>query len=230
MVASVDHCSLFSWLPGQSASGLLACLFLCSPPVLADDVGLSANAVNYIGKIHGLMARARVLDWQRLMAHYRNEHEPEKLARVNDFFNRMHFVTDQDQWGKGDYWATPLELLVTNGGDCEDVSIAKYFTLLEMGVPQERIRITYVNALNLDQAHMVLTYYAEPNSEPLVLDNLIDAIRPASQRQDLRAVYSFNGNGLWLLAEQGRGKRVGSSERISLWRDLALRMEKELAR
>ncbi|WP_197479414.1 transglutaminase-like cysteine peptidase, partial [Oleiphilus sp. HI0132] len=81
-------------------------------------------------------------------------------------------------------WATPLEFLATNAGDCEDFSIAKYFTLREMGIPDDMIKITYVKALELNQAHMVLAYYPTPDAEPLILDNLINEIKPAGQRTD----------------------------------------------
>jgi len=64
--------------------------------------------------------------------------------------------------------------LASNGADCEDFSIAKYFALKELGVPIQRLRITYVKAVRLNQAHMVLAYYPEPDAVPLILDNLED--------------------------------------------------------
>lgn len=47
------------------------------------------------------------------------------------------------------------------------------------------------------QAHMVLAYHAQPHAEPVILDNLISELRPASRRPDLTPVFSFNGDGLW---------------------------------
>jgi predicted transglutaminase-like cysteine proteinase len=129
-----------------------------------------------------------------------------------------------------DYWATPTEMLASNGGDCEDYSIAKYFTLLALGVNIDKLRITYVKARNLppaEQAHMVLTYYAKPDAIPLVLDNLVPEIKPASERADLLPVYSFNGDGLWLAKERGSGRVEGGSAKISLWTQLNSRMGKE---
>jgi predicted transglutaminase-like cysteine proteinase len=153
--------------------------------------------------------------------------EREKLTRVNDFFNqRTRFVDDSKLWNVKDYWATPLEFLVKGAGDCEDYAIAKYFTLKALGIDDKKMRLTYVKALKLNQAHMVLTYFETPRSVPLVLDNLDTAIKPALQRKDLLPVYSFNGTGLWLAKAQGRGKKVGQSSRVNLWRDLNARMEK----
>jgi len=94
-------------------------------------------------------------------------------------------------------------MLASNGADCEDFSIAKYFALKELGVPIERLRITYVKAVQLNQAHMVLAYYPAPKDEPLILDNLENGVRPASERTDLVPVYSFNDEDV-LLARQGR--------------------------
>ena len=96
-----------------------------------------------------------------------------------------------------------------------------------MGVPIEKMRIMYVKAIELDQAHMVLTYYATPDAEPVILDNLINDIKLASNRTDLVPVYSFNGDGLWLSKERGKGRRVGSSKRIKLWQDLGLRLKRQ---
>ena len=71
---------------------------------------------------------------------------------------------------------------------------------------------------------MVLTYYENNRAIPLVLDNLITEIKPASRRGDLIPVYSFNGAGLWLAKSRGEGQRVGDASRLSLWKDLEKRM------
>jgi hypothetical protein len=71
---------------------------------------------------------------------------------------------------------------------------------------------------------MVLTYYSEPEAEPLVLDNLVDTISPASKRTDLAPIFSFNGSGLWMAKQRGQGKMAGSANRIRLWQDLLQKM------
>jgi len=194
----------------------------------AGNFGFSPAFMNRIAQQFGQPAKDRVSAWQRLMLDHKGDSEWKSIHIVNDFFNRMRFVSDRKHWHRNDYWATPVEFLATNGGDCEDFSIAKYFTLRELGVPDAKLRITYVKALRLNQAHMVLAYYESPDSDPLILDNLIDDIRPASRRRDLLPVYSFNGNNLWMAKERGQGRRVaGGSQRINLWRDLNVRMRQE---
>ena len=185
-----------------------------------------------IGKLaqqFGPIAKSRLTDGRTLVTAPKNktlQQEREKLELVNDFMNRTPFVSDLQHWGKEDYWATPVEFLSTNGGDCEDFSIAKYFALRSLGVPDAKLRITYVKEIVVyNEAHMVLAYFPAPDAEPLVLDNINKAIRPASTRTDLVPVYSFNGSGLWLAKDQtGRGQSVGGSDRIGHWKDVQSRL------
>lgn len=188
-------------------------------------LNISDELLAKIQNQYGVEASTRVEQWHKLMQTAKHLSEKEKLKQVNDFFNqRIEFVDDIYLWGVNDYWATPLEFLSKGAGDCEDYSIAKYFTLKELGVSESKMRITYVKALKLNQAHMVLTYFSSPRAVPMVLDNLIPQIKPATNRKDLLPVYSFNGSGLWLAKARGSGKRVGSSGRINLWSELKQRM------
>ena len=171
--------------------------------------------------------RARLDDWQRLLQEQAGVEEAEQLKAVNRFFNlRLRFRDDIELWRAADYWATPVQALHRGAGDCEDFAIAKYFSLRQLGVPSEKLRITYVKAVRLNQAHMVLTYYTQPTATPLVLDNLIDAIEPADRRTDLVPVYAFNAEGLWLPGSGG-GKQVGDAKRLSRWQDLLKKMRAE---
>lgn len=215
--------------------GVIA-IFICFAAALAENMGarlgLTDKNLSYAEKKYGQVARKKLLDWQALMISGQNKPELQKLELVNRFFNQVIFVSDLDHWGVEDHWATPVEMLATNGGDCEDFAIAKYFTLVEMGVPVWKLQITYVKALNwnpISQAHMVLTYYPTPEAVPQVLDNLIPEIKSATLRRDLVPVYSFNGDGLWLAKERGLGRNVGGSDRVGLWRSLTGRIEKEAA-
>lgn len=176
----------------------------------------------------GAEAEQRLHDWQSLYQDLRNKDEDEKLRAVNDFFNTaVNYVSDQKHWGQEDYWATPYESLTTHGADCEDFVIAKYYTLKELGVEVEKLRITYVKALRINQAHMVLTYFPTPDAIPLVLDNLIGKIYPANRRTDLEPVYSFNASGMWLERMKGQGIRMGNPNKLDLWTGLRLRMSAE---
>lgn len=195
---------------------------------LAGAIEFSDRLMTYVRSEFGQEAHQRLQDWQRLHQLARNAPIDRQLRLVNSFFNRIPFVSDIQHWGEEDYWATPVELLTTNGGDCEDFSIAKYLTLRAMGVPDEELRIVYVKALELNQAHMVLAWYKTPDADPLILDNLINDIKPASQRTDLEPVYSFNGEGLWLNRSTGERSRIGDAQRLEHWQDLNRRLTESL--
>lgn len=181
-----------------------------------------------VARQYGSQAERTVQDWQSLLANAAARSEPEKLERINAFFNRrIRYEEDQKVWNTVDYWATPLEFIGRGQGDCEDYVISKYFSLRQLGVATQKLRITYVSARiggsssRVTQAHMVLTYYETPDAEPLVLDNLINSILPASRRSDLTPVYSFNSEGLFV------GNTVAPIERLSRWKDLLLKMKSE---
>ncbi|WP_394246615.1 transglutaminase-like cysteine peptidase [Vibrio profundi] len=180
--------------------------------------------VSAVSSTYGERAGKRVTTWRKNLGQYKKLSEKEKLTSVNSFFNQLYFVNDNVLWGKNDYWATPLEFLGSNAGDCEDFTIAKYFSLLELGVPDKKLRLVYVKALELNQFHMVLAYYSSPSAEPLILDNINPQIKKASKRKDLLPIYSFNGKNLWLMkSSAGSGKLAGKSSRLSLWNDLRSR-------
>ena len=206
---------------------MFATLLLTLGTVLANwDFGLIIrNAEKRYGNIGN--AKVRIEGWDALINSSLNDEESAQLQAVNRFFNRqLRFVDDNQNWRQNDYWATPIEALVKGAGDCEDYAIGKYFTLRRLGVPSEKLRITYVKALNYNQAHMVLTYYSSPSAIPLVLDNLIGEIRPASQRKDLLPVYAFNAEGLYLPGAAS-GKRASDSKKLSRWQDLLKKMREE---
>lgn len=205
-----------------------ACLLL-SLPIMA-KFNITEHLLQQVESQYNKFARKRLEGWRDLIENTDNHAltEREKLELVNTFFNsNVLFINDIDLWQKNDYWATPLEMLSVGAGDCEDYSIAKYFTLRELGVDEDKLRITYVKAIEIDQAHMVLTYFETKRSVPLVLDNLITDIKPASQRGDLIPVYSFNGGGLWLAKSRGEGQRVGEASKLSHWNDLERRMQSQ---
>jgi predicted transglutaminase-like cysteine proteinase len=172
---------------------------------------------------------ALIQEWRALLGSGAEMAESAKVRRVNDFFNqRIQFEEDSEVWGQSDYWATPLETLVQKRGDCEDFAIAKYFTLLELGVPVSRLRLVYVKVSQdgmagaISRAHMVLAYYPHQGSTPMVLDNLSADVVPASARPDLIPVFSFNTEGLWV----GTSNQTSTSS-YSRWQELVARTRSE---
>lgn len=189
---------------------------------------LPQDLINSAEEQYGEPAKRRLIAWQMLIRNNSGLTDEEKLEIVNTFFNQLQFVDDMTLWKKSDYWATPVEFLAVGAGDCEDFSLAKYFTVKALGVAEKKINMTYVKALGPNQAHMVVTYYSTPRAIPLVLDNLVADIQPATARNDLLPVYSFNGSGLWLAKARGKGRKVASSDRLKRWKNLLDRMPKGL--
>ncbi|MDP1927017.1 MAG: transglutaminase-like cysteine peptidase [Thiobacillus sp.] len=206
--------------------------------ILAFSVGLAVAGVELdrmqllAGQRYGDAGTASVKAWRDLLTRAASQPDAAKLRQVNDFFNRrIRFGEDSDIWGKQDFWATPLETLGRAQGDCEDFAIAKYATLKLLGIPADKLRLTYVKARiggpqsTLVQAHMVLSYYPAPDDEPLVLDNLISDIRPASRRADLTTIFGFNAEGLWVGGVAPRA--TSASQRLSKWQSVLARMREE---
>jgi len=179
---------------------------------------------------YGAEAHQDILELQQLVNQLKTATEVEKLKQINDFFNRkINYAEDIDLWGKPDYWATPLESIGRQAGDCEDYSIAKYVFLKILNVPNDKLRLTYVRAeLNFDgirtvRAHMVLSYYPTPQSTPLILDSLKPEILSASSRSDLTPIFNFNDKGIWV-GSSSKSKGEATSH-LSKWLDVLTRMQ-----
>lgn len=230
----------FTFLNVFLVSRHAVCRNLCGLAVLASLFSSGAIAaidfdrLFYLaGQQYGAHIQQNINELRALFSELENATEQEKLKRINDFFNHKIrvFGDDIDIWGKSDYWATPLESLGREAGDCEDFTIAKYLFLRELGVPNDKLRLTYVRAQiggpysKKFQAHMVLSYYATPNAEPLILDNLISDIRVASRRTDLKPIFGFNSEGLWV--GNSNNSRGDSSAHLSRWRKLLERAKNE---
>jgi predicted transglutaminase-like cysteine proteinase len=204
----------FLWIAGLLMLG--ACLALDNAKLAAAAARIGPRASAAVAPLLQLIERAAALD------------EENRLTLVNNFFNqRISFHDDMEVWGQIDYWASPLESLDKGRGDCEDYAIAKYFSLVAAGTPVARLRMVYVRAQlgGKSLAHMVLAYYAQPGASPLILDNLVAEVKPASSRTDLQPVFSFNTEGLW----QGVGQATQGDPvaRLSQWRDLLAKVREE---
>ena len=224
-----DHGTAFAagWLRGWVRATVLIGLLAAVLAPRAWDIDRMTAAA----RLHGPRAVAGLQAMQPLLTQAADRDEATRLQLVNDFFNRrIVFRDDTAVWGQVDHWASPMELLDKGEGDCEDFAIAKYFSLLATGLPVGKLRLVYVRALvggpgGAVQAHMVLAYYPTPNAEPLILDNLIGEVRPASRRPDLTPVFSFNGEGLW----QGTGAQNAGDPvaRLSRWREVLTKARAE---
>lgn len=184
---------------------------------------LAGISLEKVEKEYGTFAKRRVLALVEMMNRAKDESDLEKLEKVNDFFNATPYHSDKTVWGVDDYWATRLEFIGKDKGDCEDYVIAKYFTLKELGVPPSKMYMTYAKSLKFNVAHMVLTYYATPKSIPLVLDNYNYKILPANERNDLVPIYSFSGDDLFNAKQVQLGKMLpAAAKQKRAWDELKI--------
>ena len=213
------------------AGALLFAATALSAADLGFTRGVSENLLSSMTSRFGAEARGRLGRWMefgstetRRAPSVESVPATEGLQRINTFLNRVPYFDDIVHWRVEDYWATPAETIASNGGDCEDYAIAKYFLLRELGVPLARLRMVYVRAGKSAQAHMVLAYYPQPDADPLILDNLDDRVRSASNRPDLAPVYSFNEEDVVLTVS---GQRT-TPQQIRTWRSLLDRLNNEV--
>jgi predicted transglutaminase-like cysteine proteinase len=232
-----------AWLPARKlpsgggwpcllAAAAAALLLLLSPA--RNCLAWDAERMRLAAVALGPRAETAARELQTLLPAWAAASAMARLDAINQHFNRrVAFADDDLVWSQNDYWASPLESLARGEGDCEDFAIAKYFALVAAGVPLTRLRLVYVRALLpagggqalRSQPHMVLAYFDESQGDPLVLDNLVPDIRPASQRSDLTPVFSFNTEGLW----QGAGSQAAGDPiaRLSRWREVVRKARAE---
>ncbi|MBU1657932.1 transglutaminase-like cysteine peptidase [bacterium] len=210
---------------------LFACWMFCAVTMASNSSAYTISKANFqeIKKRYGVLAMHRFEALEKLLNYAVNLSEYEKLVAVNDFFNKVPWMSDQAVWGEEDHWATPLEFLGRNKGDCEDFVIAKYATLKRLGIPDKKLFITYAKSIKYPQGHMILSYYDTPKSIPLILDNTNYEVLPGDKRSDLSPIYSFNAESLFLAKERGLGKRIpGAINKNKKWENFLSRYEKEL--
>jgi predicted transglutaminase-like cysteine proteinase len=177
-------------------------LFLFTTQILAEPL-ITKKLIVKAEKKYGQFARNRfVAIDKKLIKQLKSQPPLKQLKAVNDWFNYMKFSSDQKIYGKSDYWATLYEFTGKGMGDCEDFTIAKYYTLKEIGFDLRRLKFTYVvykNRAGKNISHMVLSYLkiAKPRTKNdiLLLDNINKRILPASKRKDIvKMIKMINGD------------------------------------
>ncbi len=124
-----------------------------------------------------------------------------KLRQVNNIVNLNRYVSDKKGWGQSDHWATPLEFLQKQYGDCEDFAIAKLMTLKALGVSESQMRIAVVKDLQKDIAHAVLV--VSQNGRSYLLDNQIKDVVETTRVAHYKPYYSISSNSWWLHKDAG---------------------------
>ena len=216
----------------QKAKILLLCtiVIVANSPIAKPSFSDFSKFESVLAERYGPVAVRRGNAWRQELIALDSIPVIEQLQGVNQFFNqRVTWQSDVAIYGALDFWATPAETLGEGRGDCEDFTIAKYVSLRHLGVPSEQLRLTYVKLQRpggRSQAHMVLAWYEAPGAIPLILDNADPQVLPANERRDLKPVFSFNSDALWI-GDSRQTTDVAPSSRLSQWRQMINRAQAE---
>lgn len=108
--------------------------------------------------------------WDKFAAKMKGKTDIEKIKAVNALWNARPWKNDVRNWGRSDFWATPLEFCM-KGGDCEDAAIAKMLSLKELGVD---LPMRVLVGEGRDGIHAVVAIELEGRN--VFLDNGTDAV------------------------------------------------------
>lgn len=133
--------------------------------------------------------------WQNSIRKYEGLPLKKMAEKVNSFVNETRYITDQRNYGKSDYWATPVEF-IRKGGDCEDFAIVKYTALRALGVPENRMRIAIVHDNIKNIPHAILIVYTDQGA--YVLDNQEKKMINSDGYNRYRPIFSINRQAWWL--------------------------------
>ena len=134
------------------------------------------------------------LNWRMFLKSLAGKSIMQKIDAVNRNMNMHQYVSDLANWGVDDYWETPREFLLKDG-DCEDFAIAKFKSLLYLGVSNDDMRIVVLQDLNLKVDHAVLAVYVK--GKAYILDNQVEQVIPAESITHYMPIYSINETGWW---------------------------------
>jgi len=164
---------------------------------------ITPQLIDRAQKKYGCFAKNRFIYIRdELLKKLKNKPDLVKLNVVNTKYNKIKYASDKKIYKQNDYWATLYQFVGKNRGDCEDYTIAKYYTLKELGVDPHKMKFLYVIYKKKNgekKSHMVLAYLTtltpKSRTDYLILDNNNRLILPASKRPNLiKIIKMLNGD------------------------------------
>jgi predicted transglutaminase-like cysteine proteinase len=132
--------------------------------------------------------------WKKLRGKLLDAPLMEKLRGVTRFFNQWPYTGDPEIWGVEDYWATPREFL-QKSGDCEEYAVTKFYALINLGVPEGRMRIAAVKDGIRGVGHAVLIVFLDDDA--YILDNLTNLVLSHRKLTHYTPQYTVNRDYMW---------------------------------
>jgi predicted transglutaminase-like cysteine proteinase len=168
---------------------------------ILDEMAAEAPAMAACTADPSQCASAASRAWRDLQRAARGQSRMDQLHTVNRFFNRWPYKTDDEAFGRREYWAAPSEFMA-GSGDCEDYAIAKYFALRQLGFDKDELRIVVLYDRIRNIGHAVLAVYG--GEDILILDSLSDLIAPDTRYRHYIPQYSMNETTRWAHVDHRR--------------------------
>ena len=120
----------------------------------------------------------------------------DRLKAVNRYVNRrVHFESDERQFGRPDVWSAADSTLRKGRGDCEDYAIAKLQMLRTAGISDRDLYLVILRDLVRREDHAVLVVRAA--GRMVLLDNGTDRLLDSADVSDYRPILTFASYGEW---------------------------------
>jgi predicted transglutaminase-like cysteine proteinase len=114
-----------------------------------------------------------------------------RLGWINRAVNlSVRPVSDMEQYGYPDFWASPLQTLGSGAGDCEDYAIVKYVALRDMGFDASDLRFVIVRDAARQTDHAIVA--VRDGQDWLILDNRNMLILNADDARQYQPLFSLN--------------------------------------
>jgi predicted transglutaminase-like cysteine proteinase len=136
----------------------------------------------------------RSAEWKRFLESLRGMNRNDQLDAVNSYMNSVPYVSDQENYGQADYWATVEEFL-ERGGDCEDYALAKYHSLIRLGFRDQDLRLVILFDQNKQMNHAVLAVALGGRWK--ILDNQYATVRDDDEISYYKPIYAVSKNSWW---------------------------------
>lgn len=140
-----------------------------------------------------------VAKWRDRLKRIRHEPVLNQLTLVNALVNTIPYVPDNAK-----EWKHP-RVFLSEGGDCDCASVAKYVLLRDLGFAAIDLRIALLRIRGDKRLHAAnLVRTGSGNFELFLLDIRSDAVRTALYADEYTPLVSMNEDGVWLHNETGK--------------------------
>lgn len=144
----------------------------------------------------------------------------QKVFQVNNYVNSYKYKSDIDNYGEKEYYASPLEMIKKEAGDCEDYAILKYNILVnEFGLDKNNFKFVFGTIGKNNEPHILLSY--NDNGKEYYLDNTIkDRILESQNHKSFNKILDIKDNKI--IFNNGEEKKISSNHKYNKLLDLSL--------